>query len=71
LRASAEQSYAQGDLSGAIDRLQAGRQEARRSGAAVDFVEASVVEARLRDIERQRKQLAADLREERRKPPEE
>ena len=62
LRAQAEQSYATGDLSGAVDRLRAGRQAARDGGAQNDFIEASVIEARLRDIEAERKRLAAEMR---------
>ena len=62
LRAQAEQSYATGDLSGAVDRLRAGRQAARDGGARVDFIEASVIEARLREVEAERKRLAADMR---------
>jgi beta-barrel assembly-enhancing protease len=62
LRAQAEQSYAMGDLSGAVDRLRAGRQAARDGGAQVDFIEASVIEARLREVEGERKRLAADMR---------
>jgi len=54
LRADAESRYAQGDLPGALDRLRAGQRLAR-GGAQVDFIEASVIDARLRDIEAQRK----------------
>ena len=61
LRAQAESRYALGDLSGAIDRLRAGRLAGRANGTP-DFIEASVIEARLRDIETQRKQLAAEMR---------
>jgi predicted Zn-dependent protease len=59
LRADAESRYALGDLGGAIDRLHAGQRMAR-SGAGTDFIEASVIDARLRDIEGQRKQILAD-----------
>lgn len=61
LRAQAESRYALGDLSGAIDRLRAGRIAGRANGTP-DFVEASVIEARLHDIENQRKRLAAEMR---------
>jgi predicted Zn-dependent protease len=61
MRAEAEARVALGDLTGAVDRLRAGQRLAR-SGAAVDFIEASVIDARLRDIELQRKQLAAEER---------
>jgi predicted Zn-dependent protease len=61
LRAQAESRYAVGDLSGALDRLRAGQRQVR-GGGAVDFIEASVIDARLRDIEAERRQLAADMR---------
>ncbi|HMC15979.1 MAG TPA: hypothetical protein VKI18_10130, partial [Albitalea sp.] len=59
LRADAESRYTLGDLSGAIDRLHAGQRMAR-GGAGTDFIEASVIDARLRDIEGQRKQIMAE-----------
>jgi len=61
LRARAESHAALGDLSGAIDRLRAG-QILARNGGATDFIEASVIDARLRDLVGQRRQLAADQR---------
>jgi len=61
LRAQAEEHAALGDLGGAIDRLRAG-QALARSGGSTDFIEASVIDARLRDLQAQRRQLAADLR---------
>jgi predicted Zn-dependent protease len=62
LRAEAESRLAVGDLSGAVDRLRAGQRLARQGGA-VDFIEASVIDARLRSIEAERRQLAAEARE--------
>ncbi|MGZ8259551.1 MAG: M48 family metalloprotease, partial [Caldimonas sp.] len=59
LRAEAEARYALGDLLGAVDRLRAGQRLAR-SGGPVDFIDASVLDSRLRAIEAQRKQIAAD-----------
>ena len=59
LRAAAESRLALGDLAGAVDRLRAGQRLAR-SGGAVDFIEASVIDARLRDVETQRRQLMAE-----------
>jgi predicted Zn-dependent protease len=59
LRAQAESRLALGDLTGAVDRLRAGQRLAR-GGGPVDFIEASVIDARLRTIEQQRKQLAID-----------
>jgi predicted Zn-dependent protease len=61
LRAEAESRLALGDLSGAVDRLRAGQRMAR-GGGPVDFIEASVIDARLRDIETQRRQMAAEER---------
>jgi beta-barrel assembly-enhancing protease len=68
LRSQAEARYAIGDLSGAVDRLRAG-QRAARSGSASDHVEASVIDARLRDVDAERKQWAAELRREGRSEP--
>ena len=64
VRAEAEAHAAIGDLSGAIDRLRAG-QRASRNAAPAEFVDASIIDARLRELEGQRRQLAADLRGER------
>ena len=59
IRADAESRVALGDLSGAADRLRAGQRRAR-SGGAVDFIDVSVIDARLRDIEVQRKKNEVD-----------
>ncbi len=59
LRADAEAQLAIGDISGAIERLRAA-QRLVRTGASNDFIEASVVDARLRAIEAQRRMLAGD-----------
>ncbi|MDH5540711.1 MAG: M48 family metalloprotease, partial [Rhizobacter sp.] len=57
LRADAESRLALGDLNGAVDRLMAARRQAR-SAASVDFIDASVVDARLRDLQGlQRRQI--------------
>ena len=61
LRAEAESRYALGDLLGAVDRLRAGQRVAR-GGGAVDFIDASVIDSRLRAIEAQRKQIETDQR---------
>ena len=55
VRAEAEAHAAQGDLIGAIDRMRAG-QRLSRSGK-VDFVEASIIDARLRELETIRREL--------------
>lgn len=59
VRADAESRLALGDLNGAADRLQAGQRRAR-SGGAVDFIDVSVIDARLRDVEQMRRQRKED-----------
>jgi predicted Zn-dependent protease len=61
LRAGAEARAAIGDLGGAIDRLRAG-QAAAKTAAGQDFIEASVIDARLRELQGQRRQLAQEMR---------
>jgi predicted Zn-dependent protease len=67
LRAEAEARATVGDFSGAIDRLRAGRQMARHASDA-DFIDASILESRLRDLLRQRRALLAEMRGERHVP---
>ncbi|MCE2916086.1 MAG: M48 family metalloprotease [Rubrivivax sp.] len=63
LRASAEARYALGDLTGAVDRLRAAQARVRGGGGeSFDFIEASVIDARLRAIQEQRRQIALDMR---------
>ena len=67
LRADAESQAALGNLPGAIDRLRAGQQLARTGQGSTaslrtDFIEASVIDARLRDLIAQRRELLADQR---------
>jgi predicted Zn-dependent protease len=59
LRAEAESRVALGDLEGAADRLRAGQRRAR-SGGAVDFIDVSVIDARLRDVDAQIRLRKAD-----------
>ena len=61
IRAEAESRVALGDLTGAADRLRAGQRRAR-GGGSVDFIEVSVIDARLRDVEAQRRQITAEER---------
>jgi len=68
LRAQAEARAAVGDLTGAIDRLRAG-QEAARNASGQDFIEASVIDTRLRELQGQRRQLVLDARGGREAPP--
>jgi predicted Zn-dependent protease len=62
LRSQAESQAALGNLPGAIDRLRAGQQLARKGGEGTDFIEASVIDARLRDLLAQRRTLLAEQR---------
>jgi beta-barrel assembly-enhancing protease len=59
IRAEAEAHAAQGDLLGAIDRLRAA-QKLTRTGR-LDFVEASIIDSRLRDLEGERHALGREL----------
>ena len=61
MRAAAEARAVLGDLTGAIDRLRAA-QGASRTAVGQDFIEASVIDARLRQITAQRRQLALEAR---------
>ena len=62
LRAGAEAQAALGDIGGAIDRMRAA-QSAARAPLGQDFIEASVIDARLRQLQAQRRQLALEARE--------
>ena len=62
LRADAESRLALGDLTGAADRLRAGQRRAR-SGGAVDFIDVSVIDARLREVDAQLRQRKLDEKE--------
>jgi predicted Zn-dependent protease len=64
LRAEAEAAAARGDLPGAIDRLRAAQRQAR-GGATPDFIESSIIDARLRDLAAQRRAQIAEARGER------
>ncbi len=60
IRAEAEAHAAQGDLVGAIDRLRAG-QKLTRTGR-LDFIEASIIDSRLRELEAERRELMKNSR---------
>jgi predicted Zn-dependent protease len=64
LRAGAEARAVLGDLTGAIDRLRAA-QAVSRSAVGQDFIEASVIDVRLRQLVAQRRQLQLEARESR------
>ena len=61
IRAEAEARYAIGDLNGALDRFKAGQRMARTS-LQPDHIEASVIDSRTRDVERQRRRVFAEIR---------
>jgi len=61
MRAAAEARAAVGDLSGAIDRLRAAQEQAR-DATGQEFIEASVIDARLRQLVAERRQLALEAR---------
>jgi beta-barrel assembly-enhancing protease len=65
MRAEAESRGALGDLTGAIDRLRAAQAASRGAQAGQEFIEASVIDARLRHFERERRQLALEMRAQR------
>jgi len=62
VRAGAEARAVVGDLTGAIDRLRAGQQVARGAAGSQDFVEASVIDARLRQLVALRRELQLEAR---------
>jgi predicted Zn-dependent protease len=62
VRAQAESRAAIGDLTGAIDRLRSGQRLARSGGSGQDHIESQVIDARLRDLEGQRRRLIEELR---------
>ena len=64
MRAAAEARMVVGDLTGAVDRLRAA-QQVSRGATGQDFIEASVIDARLRQITAQRRQLQLEARESR------
>jgi beta-barrel assembly-enhancing protease len=63
MRADGEAAAARGDLVGAIDRLRAAQRQARSGGgSAPDFIEVSIIDARLRDLTAIRRAQLAELR---------
>jgi len=61
VRAEAESRAAVGDVNGALDRLRAA-QRLGRGASGPDFIEVSVIEARIRELEARRRQLQAEER---------
>ncbi len=64
-RAEGEAAYALGDLRGAIDRFRAGQSQVR-PGNASDFIEASVIDARLRQVQAELRALMLEQQEQQR-----
>jgi hypothetical protein len=63
LRAQAESRWLLGDLTGAMDRLRTGRTLARSGApAGQDFIEVSIIDARLRELESLRRAQLAEQR---------
>jgi predicted Zn-dependent protease len=62
MRAAAEARAVLGDLTGAIDRLRAAQAQSRSGVAGQEFIEASVIDARLRQLMAERRQIALDAR---------
>jgi predicted Zn-dependent protease len=65
LRAEAEARAAQGDIGGALDRLRAAQRVARSGQAAPDFIESSVIDTRVRELDALQRALLAEARERR------
>lgn len=64
LRAAAEVAAAQGDVVGAVDRFRAA-QQAARAEARPDYIEVAIVQARLRELEAEKRRWLAEQRGER------
>lgn len=60
IRAEAEAHAAHYDFAAAVDRLKAGQLMARTSGKSVDFIEASIIDTRLRAVELLLREQAAE-----------
>ncbi|NMM81969.1 peptidase M48, partial [Acidovorax sp. SRB_14] len=60
VRAEAEAHAARYDYAAAVDRFKAGQDLARKSSMAGDFVEASIIDTRLRAVESLLREQAAE-----------
>ena len=60
VRADAEAQVARYDYAAAVDRFKAGQVMARRGGAGFDYIEASIIDTRLRAVESLLKEQAAE-----------
>ena len=61
LRAGAEAAMARGDVLGAVDRFRAAQRAAKLAGTD-EYLEASIIESRLREVEHERRRLMAEAR---------
>jgi predicted Zn-dependent protease len=62
LRAQAEARAAVGDLGAAIDRLRAAQARSRSAAASADFIEVSIIDTRLRELQALRRQEMEEAR---------
>ena len=62
LRAQAEARAAMGDLGAAIDRLRAAQTRSRTASGSADFIEASIIDTRLRELQALRRQEMDEMR---------
>lgn len=60
IRADAEAQAARYDFAAAVDRFKAGQDLARKSGAQNDYIEASIIDTRLRAVESRLREQAAE-----------
>ena len=60
VRAEAEAQAARYDYAAAVDRFKAGQDIARRGGAQADYIEASIIDTRLRAVESLLREQAAE-----------
>ncbi|MFM8767724.1 MAG: hypothetical protein ACKOD9_08130, partial [Rubrivivax sp.] len=65
LRAQAAARAAIGDLGSAIDRLRAAQARIRSTAGGGDFIEASIIDTRLRELQAQRRQQLEEMRAQR------
>jgi predicted Zn-dependent protease len=65
LRAQAEARAAAGDLGAAIDRLRAAQARSRTAEGGADFIEASIIDTRLRELQTLRRQEIDEMRSQR------
>jgi predicted Zn-dependent protease len=65
LRAQAEARAAIGDLGAAIDRLRAAQTRSRTASGSADFIEASIIDTRLRELQALRRQEMDEMRSQR------